>query len=919
MHAAGTTFVGRAAELATLRQEAAQAWQGRGRMVVVEGAAGIGKTRLVDELLRDRRGPQRRGQADDLRGQQPFSVIVEALGIDLRKARIGRLLHSAAERVADALLSHVEDLAAQGPVTLVLEDLHWSDQSTLVFLHLLEGQISGWPLLVVTTHRPGAVAETDRLLNGLGRRAGSRVVLGPLPDGDVRALAREALGGEPGPLLQTHLVGASGNPLFVTELLDAVHQAGEVVYDTPGVVDLASGSFPGSVGPLILQRLRLLPPESFALLQTAAVLGVSFSVSHLCRLTGLGAVDAGHRLHPALTAGVLVEASGRLAFRHEVIREALYVDVPEPLRRRLHLDAADALATAGAPAEELGEHLLRGASPDDPEAVTRLADVATRLVARVPSLAADVLQRAVELAPNRRARQRLLGQRAEALWRAGRLPEAEAACRSLLNQRPDPTVNLCLTEVLVAQSRLGEALAASHEGLTTGEASPGVRARLLAWSAFAGMYSGDLEAAVSDAVAARAAADATGDPAAEVAVLTAEAALAHLHGRFNEAIDLARHCLWLERDQAAEHGHVPVEILMAAFLLDAGRLEECREVIGAAMADCAERGSRWELAHCHWLAALSLFLSGQWDAAEAELDAAAVLADDLGTPPDKLFGLAIRARIALHRGDLPGARAAIATAERVMAAHGPEHRMEWLSLAQALLAEAERSPAEARDVAWSAWERCVAAGIASEFPVLAPVVVRLSLLVGDRASAEMVLAVLSRLEDTAKIPIVDAAALLCRSLVNDDPDGLAEAARRYRREGRPFEAARGAEECGRRLAAAGREEEARAQFDDALSAYRQLAATHDARRVAAHLRDIGVRPRRARSDRPQRPAGGWESLTPTETKVTALVAEGLSNPQIAERLYISRHTVHTHVSHILKKLGLSSRVELAREAARRTG
>jgi DNA-binding CsgD family transcriptional regulator/tetratricopeptide (TPR) repeat protein len=928
--------VGRAAELAALRAEAVRAWGGHGRMVIVEGAAGIGKTRLVDELLAERPGLERRGQGDDLRGQRPFAVIGDALGIDLRKARIGRLLLSAAAslpaypapppgrpgiefRVAEALLSHVEDLAARGPLTLVLEDLHWADPSTLVFLHLLEGQLSAWPLLVVATHRSGAPPEVARLVAGLARREGIRLGLGPLPESDVRVLARDALGGEPGPQLQSHLAGASGNPLFVTEILDAVVRGGDVVVEKPGVVDLVSGSFPNSLGALILERLRLLPDDAFRMLQTAAVLGATFSVSHLCRFTGLAGLVVGNRLRPALVTGVLVEAGSQLGFQHEVMREALYLDVPEPLRRRLHLEAAGTLAKAGAPAEELAEHLLRGASPDDPEAVGMLAHVAGRLVPRVPSLAADVLHRAGELAPDRRTRHQLLVREAEALLRSGRLPEAEAACHALLARRPDPLVNLCLTQVLVARSRLSEAREASLEGLAFAEAPAAVRARLLGWAAIAGMYSGGVDDALEATSAAQEAARRTGDRSAEVVVLAAEAALAHLSGRFTEALDLARHCLWLESENT-EQGHVPLELLVAGFLLDAGRLAECRAVISAALADCAERGSRWELAHCHWLAALASFLGGEWDDAAAELDAAAVLADDLGTRPATVVGLAIRARIALHRGDQPGARTAIALGDAELATHGPEHRMDWLGLARALISEAEGSPGAARDAAWSAWEFCAERGIASEFAVLAPAVVRLCLKAGDRAGAEMVVDVLSGLEDQAKIPIVDAAALTGRALVDDDHDGLLEAARLYEREGRPLEAARNAEEAGRRLGAAGREAEARAALDDALTGYRGLGAGHDIDRVTADLRALGVRRSRNRpgGGGGRRPERGWEALTPTERKVAALVAEGLSNPQIAERLYVSRHTVHTHVSHILVKLGLGSRVELAREAARRT-
>jgi DNA-binding CsgD family transcriptional regulator len=109
--------------------------------------------------------------------------------------------------------------------------------------------------------------------------------------------------------------------------------------------------------------------------------------------------------------------------------------------------------------------------------------------------------------------------------------------------------------------------------------------------------------------------------------------------------------------------------------------------------------------------------------------------------------------------------------------------------------------------------------------------------------------------------------------------------------------------------------EARPLFDDALGLYERLEASWDLARAAAGLRALGIRPGRRGSR--QRPKSGWDSLTVTEHKVVRLVAEGLSNPEIAERLFISRGTVHTHVSHILTKLGLRSRVELAAETSRR--
>ena len=137
----------------------------------------------------------------------------------------------------------------------------------------------------------------------------------------------------------------------------------------------------------------------------------------------------------------------------------------------------------------------------------------------------------------------------------------------------------------------------------------------------------------------------------------------------------------------------------------------------------------------------------------------------------------------------------------------------------------------------------------------------------------------------------------------------------YRAGPRPLELALACEDAARALGAAGRVDEARPLLDDALGRYERLEAAWDLARAAARLRALGIRPGR-RGPR-SRPKSGWDSLTGTEHKVVQLVAEGLSNPEIAERLFISRGTVHTHVSHVLAKLGIRSRVELATEAIRR--
>ena len=924
-------FVGREREVAAIRAAAQGARRGRGRAVVIEGEAGIGKTRLLQESLRGRGARVIRGAARELGGSWPFGVIVDALGIDLRAAQVGRLLLSATKgkrgsgpgnvefRVSEALLAHVDDLCADGTLTLVLEDLHWTDPSTLVFLDRLGRRLSRLRLLVVVTRRPLPESLTlDRVIERLTERSARRLRLGPLTGEDVAAMARTVLGGEPGPRLLAHLAGAAGNPGLVSELLHAAREHGDLVAGAgpPGEVDLRAGAAPGRLSLLVLHRMSLLPADTLDLLRLAALFGADFSVAELCQVLAVPALALGHRLRPALVARVLEEAGERFRFRHGAIRDALYGDIPQPLQSQLHLEVAQALAEAHAAPEQVAQHLLRGASAETATPVPALRATSARLAGRAPGLAADLLARAAELAPHPAERDGLLAERAQALWRAGRLTEAEAVCRSLLTGRPDPWVHLCLTQVVMAQGRLGEAMTVIEEGLATGEESGVVRARFLAWAAWAGLYSENLAGAEDLAAQAQLAAKEAGDRFAQMVALATRAAVANLRGRVGEAIELAGQALWLEAEPGDEPEHFPLHLLLAAFLFDAGRLEEGHAAVARALAACHDRGSRWALPCCHWLAALGSFLSGRWDAALVELEAAAALAEELGTRPLMVYGHAICAFIGLHRGDVPAARRALAAAEADTEVLGRQYRLHWALWAGALVAEASGSRERAFALLGDAWSACARAGAVSEFPVLGPDFIRLALATGARAAAEAATAAVEEAAAQARTEVVEVALLRCRGLVADDPRLLAEAARRAQRGGRPLPAAQASEEAGAALARRGEAEEARAMLDEALRGYTGLGATYDSARVEARLRHLGVR--RGRQGARRRPRHGWASLTETERTVASLVAEGLSNRQIAERLFLSRHTVHTHVSHILAKLGLGSRVELATEALRRS-
>jgi DNA-binding CsgD family transcriptional regulator len=187
----------------------------------------------------------------------------------------------------------------------------------------------------------------------------------------------------------------------------------------------------------------------------------------------------------------------------------------------------------------------------------------------------------------------------------------------------------------------------------------------------------------------------------------------------------------------------------------------------------------------------------------------------------------------------------------------------------------------------------------------------------DRGLAEEVcLAVEALVAGNEGVATVVAAALRCRGLIDDDGDVLIGAVAAYREAGRPLDAARAAEDAGAAFGRSGHLENAQRLFDEAARGYEELEASWDLARVGASMRALGLRRRRA-SPRPR--LVGWDALSRGERAVAELVAGGLTNLEIAERLFLSRYTVRGYVSSALSKLAVTSRRELAQEVRRRQG
>ncbi|MGD9703898.1 MAG: LuxR C-terminal-related transcriptional regulator [Acidimicrobiia bacterium] len=270
--------------------------------------------------------------------------------------------------------------------------------------------------------------------------------------------------------------------------------------------------------------------------------------------------------------------------------------------------------------------------------------------------------------------------------------------------------------------------------------------------------------------------------------------------------------------------------------------------------------------------------------------------------------------IATRRGDLPGAQAHLSTGAQHLAAGVALFGADWLFGAQAAWLEASGDLAAAVTVAETTWAQTASIRYFYGHRARAIHLVRCALVVGREDLAR---AVTEELEEGARrTPAASAigAARLCRGLVDHDPSAVLEGVEHYRRTGLHPDLAVSCESAAAVLAECGRRDEAVALLLDAAALYAEVDAAADSQRVDAALRALGVRRTRPRH---QRPSFGWEALTPMEREVSALVADGLTNPEIGARLFISRRTVETHLSHVFTKLDLASRSQLAAEVSRR--
>jgi DNA-binding CsgD family transcriptional regulator len=937
-------WIGRSQELATLRDGVEALRHGVGTAVWVEGEPGIGKSSLVAEALA---GVSELGWdigwgiADQLAERLPLSVIQDCLQVrlsspDPRRAHAAGLLRSqrlglfadgdASVNGVEVLMALADELCAAAPTVMVIDDLQWADDASLLVWHKLAASIDQLRLLLIATCRPTPPRpEVQQVRAAAAHSGGVMVSLGPLPETDVAALVTSMLGAPPSDGLRQLTAQAAGNPLYLRELVEALVRERALQGSPVAEVFAIQEQLPASLAAVLNDRLSSVSAETAQMLRTAALLGAKFTVTDLAVLLRRPVSELAAGLQEAVAARILVGSGSELAFRHQLIRQALYESMPTALRTALHAEAARELAATDADALSVAQQLLAAELRGEVWARTWLIQAAPTLTTRAPQLAADLLRRELDDAPSGdEAWDGLTASLARALLAAGSYDEAAQQAGAVLPVMTDPVRRAETYSVLaraqVSVGRNDEAIATMRRALASADLPRQWRARMLALLAMlerAG--AGDLDAADATARRALTVAEEAGDAFATAHALTD---------------------LWLShgvrRDHAAALGYIdralrvlgddPGYADLRSFAVDGrvftlqnlDRWPEAELTLRQAR-ESAQRGGGPD--RTTWVTAAVLrYWLGQWDDALAELSS-----DDTDAPGltytflrerwPALLVHGVTALIAGRRDQRTTAGQQLRAGLALPVLRVPDREnQDFLVAAHALALEQRGDTRQAM---------LVLAGILprrdGEMTLIhqwLPDLVRLAIAADDRRMAQAATQACQEEAAAETEPARAAAASLrCHGLLRSDPVPLRDAVAHYRSAGPAVELPAALEDLAAVLAQRGRDDEARVTLHEAVSLYDGLQAAWDIRRADSRLRPYGIR-RGVRVRRGPRAASGWAALTPTELKIATMVAGGASTPDIARGMLLSRRTVQTHISHILSKLGAKGRVDIIREALR---
>ena len=917
----------------------ASAAAGRGATVVLEGPAGIGKTSLLEaaarraaeagfDVLSARGGELERDFAYGIVRQlfEPRLVRAPAgerssmlagaaalaaplVGLQAPAVRDGRAGVHGDDPTASALHGLywlTANLAAERAVLLAVDDLHWVDTASLRFLAYVARRVGELPVLLLAASRPPMESHAAYLLEALSADPGvQRVEPAALSSRGVAELVRRRLGERvTDDLASACHAATAGNPFLVHAVVDGLADHGDVaVLGADRLPEVGARAVSRSVA----RRLSCLGAHAEALARAVAVLGTDVEPRHAYRLAELGDAD-GATAEEALMAAGLLARRRPLEFVHPIVRAAVAEQLSPPERARRHLAAARILDAEGRDAERIAPHLLAADALGDPWVVDLLRRAAARSVARgAPEAAVRYLRRALEEPAPAQSRPGLLAELGKAEVRAAMPDDAVEHLRAALATTESPEERARMTQDLaiglIAPGRYVEAVAMLEDAVESARQSdPELRRRLeaeLLCAARLDPRTLPIARAVYDQLPSEIPAD---TPGGRMLVATVAHERLIRGGTAAEARELAGRAIdgGLIAEQSGDSGLV----MDAGFaLVVAGDFDRADRGWAEALADVRRRGSVIGFARTSTMRSILRLHQGRLQDAESDARNAIEVAWEPGYRVARMaHGPLVEALVG--EGELDAA-------DRALAAAGFEGEIadtfmhNFVLFARGLLRLAQKRPAEAvadleelgrRERRWRGANPGVfpyrsliatAHGVPrADALALAREELELARAWGAAGSIGRALRALARVEggESGLERLGESLALL---------DGS----------GWRLEHARTLVELGAALRRAGHRRDSREPLQRGM----ELAHACGARPLVAYAREellaTGARPRRVM-------ATGVDALTASERRVARMAAEGMTNREIAQALFVTVRTVEVHLTHAYQKLDIATRDEL---------
>ena len=929
-------------ELASIAEAVAATSRGGHALLLIEGPAGIGKTALLDaarQLGREHGLLTLAGRGSEVEAAFPFGVVRQLLTPHLSRATAserrralrggaapaGRLLgaqlarsDAGAERepatwfaALNSLYLFTANVAADTPLLLAIDEADWCDAPSLRYLLYLARRLESLPVLIALAARGEEQGSDARLFAQLRTEPDLDVVRPrALSEGAVASVIERDLGTAPDDVFLTACHRATaGNPFLTRELVASL--AIEGVVPRAAAAERLAQVAPDSVIRSVLVRLSRLPESAGALAEALAIAGGEADLPLAAQVAELDDADAADAAD-ALAQARLVEHDRPLRFVHPLVRAALYSRIPPGTRARRHAQAAALLSRAGAAPEAVAVHLLETAPHGDDAVVDGLRRAAERVAAHGGlEAAARYLHRALAEPPRPGERAVVLRELGEAeLW-SGR-PEAgaehlAAALEGAIDPRTRVEIALLLRQCLLRTGQMSEAVAALDAVRHELAGSDGELEQLLYAAAVGvGVFDVRLAPRLADRIATLQQRAADQDCREPLTLVVAAATAAWAGGSAGEAAALAMRGAAL-RDRVLPSARLPLEGYLVAALLAADELAGALRVCDEFEQELRHRGAGpkmlWALLAFRSKVA---FRCGDLERAESDARDAIETARLYGHEAYVAIAYSSLVDCLIEKGE-PAEAENVLRGAGLLSGHRPDWYFSNVVHSRARLRLAQGRPEQALQDLQALMERY--ASTVHCAPTLWPWRSDMAIVLAARGEQDTARRLAAEEIEIARSMGARRAlgvALRAAGAVARGDAALElseEAVAVLGASGARLEHARALADLGASLRRAGKRAEAREPLRRALDAALACGAVALATVIRSELAASGARPRHG---------GGYgtASLTPSEHRVAALAAEGLSNPEIAQRLFLTRRTVETHLTHAYGKLGISSRAEL---------